>query len=76
MPNSIVSTKRINNLKAFIKKFNKTKMVYLQCPGCLAQYFRRLEWPLLYTHFAAEFTLSVFASVIASAATAENDKVT
>ena len=26
-------------------------MVYLQCPGFLAQYFRKLEWLLLYTHY-------------------------
>ena len=25
-------------------------MVYLQTPGFLAQFFRKLEWPLLYIH--------------------------
>ena len=26
-------------------------MVYLQCPGFLALFFKKLEWPLLYTHW-------------------------
>ena len=27
------------------------QMVYLQCPGFLAQFFKKLEWLLLYTHW-------------------------
>ena len=36
----------------FSKVRNSAKhiMVYLQCSGYLAQYFRKLEWPLLYIH--------------------------
>ena len=42
--------KRTNNPSLlWIQEFNKTQIIYLQCLRFLAQLFRKLEWPLLYT---------------------------
>ena len=54
MPNSTASKipqKRTNDPSLlWIQEFNKTQMVYLQCPRFLAQFFRKLEgrfWTLI-----------------------------
>ena len=43
------STKENNPSLLWIQEFNKTQIIYLQCLRFLAQLFRKLEWPLLYT---------------------------
>ena len=45
---NFITKKKPKSLQS--SKVRNSQMDYLQCPEFLAQYFRKLEWPLLYTH--------------------------
>ena len=56
-----IPQKRINTLEAFTSvnsRFNKT-----QCLEFLVQFFRKLEWPVLYTHYLDQHWLKRVCSI-------------
>ena len=41
---------KLKSLQFSEVRYSTKHTLYLQCPGFLAWFFRKLEWPLLYTH--------------------------